>query len=299
MDGLLSSKVNLLRKRLIDVSSFVELELDFAEEKIEFVRKDELFGKINEILVEIEDLLESYSFGKVIRDGINVAIVGEPNVGKSSLLNYLLKESRAIVSDIPGTTRDIIREEISIDGYLFKLHDTAGIRISEEEIEKEGVLRSRETVKNADLVLFVGDVDVGFSESLGNDLYELNQSAKIVKILNKIDIGGDEKLFADFKISAKTGDGMTQFLDGLLKVVLQEGTYTEKSAIVTNIRHYDCLVKAKKNLMMALETLSEKLSGEYLASDFLATQIALSEIIGEVTPEEVLSNIFSKFCIGK
>ena len=121
MDGLLSAKVNMLRKRLIDLSSFVELELDFAEEDVEFVRRDELAGKINEILVEIEDLLESYSFGKVIRDGINVAIVGEPNVGKSSLLNYLLKESRAIVSDIPGTTRDIIREEIAIDGSLFKL----------------------------------------------------------------------------------------------------------------------------------------------------------------------------------
>ncbi len=299
LDGLLSLKVDLLRKKLVDVSSFIELELDFAEEDIEFVRRNDLTVKINEILVEIEDLLDSYSFGKVIRDGINVAIVGEPNVGKSSLLNYLLKESRAIVSDIPGTTRDTIREEISIDGILFKLFDTAGIRISDEEVEKEGVKRSRETVKNTDLILFIGDINVGFSDPIGNELRELNQSVKILKVLNKTDLGANITFFEDFRISAKTGDGMTQLLEGLKKSALSEGAYTEKDAIVTNIRHYNCLVKAKENLMRAEKTLSENLSGEFLASDFRAAEIALAEIIGEVTPEEILNNIFSKFCIGK
>lgn len=298
-DGLLSSKVSLLRKKLVEVSSFIELELDFAEEDIEFVQKIELTEKINEILFEIEGLLDSYSFGKVIRDGVNVAIVGEPNVGKSSLLNYLLKESRAIVSEIPGTTRDTIREEISIDGILFKLYDTAGIRFSNDEIEIEGVKRSREAIKNADLILFVGDVSVGFSKSLIIELHDLNPSVKLIRILNKIDLEVNKSISEDFKISVKTGAGMTQFIEGLKKEALQGGVYSEKVAIVTNIRHFNCLIKSREYLKGALKTVSENFSGEFLASDLRAAEISLAEIIGEVTPEDILDNIFSKFCIGK
>jgi len=298
-DGLLSSKISLLRKKLVDVSSFIELELDFAEENLEFVRRIELTEKINEILVEISSLLDSYSFGKVIRDGVNVAIVGEPNVGKSSLLNYLLRESRAIVSEIPGTTRDTIREEISIDGFLFKLYDTAGIRCSDDEIEKEGVERSREVIKNADLVLFVGDVYIGFSESLNLELHFLNPSVKIIRILNKIDLEVNKSFSEEFKISAKTGVGMKELIEGLKKEAFQDGVYTEKVAIVTNIRHFNCLVTSNENLKRALKTISENLSGEFLASDLRAAESSLAEIIGEVTPEDILNNIFSKFCIGK
>lgn len=299
LDGLLSSRVVSLRERLVNVSSFIELELDFAEEDIEIIRRNDLYSKIIDILVEIKGLLDSYTFGKVIRDGINVAIVGEPNVGKSSLLNYLLKESRAIVSEIPGTTRDTIKEEISVEGILIRLYDTAGIRFSKDKIEKEGVERSRDTVRNADLILFVGDVNVGFADSLSTELRELNSSVKIIKILNKTDLGVNKTFFEDFKISVKTGDGMTQLLEGLKKSALSEGAYTEKDAIVTNIRHYNCLVKAEENLKKALKTIAENYSGEFLASDFRAAEIALAEIIGEVTPEEILNNIFSKFCIGK
>lgn len=299
LDGLLSLKVDLLRKKLVDISSFIELELDFAEEDIEFVRRNDLTVKINEILVEIKGLLESYSFGKVIRDGINVAIVGEPNVGKSSILNYLLKESRAIVSSTPGTTRDIIREEISIDGFLFRLHDTAGIRISEEEVEKEGVERSKDLIKKADLIAFIGDVYIGFSDQLYDELSKLNPSVKILKVLNKTDLGIYRQYSENFRISAKTGDGILQFLNGLKMEVFHDGIYSERTAIVSSVRHYDCLTKAKENLMRAVETLSESLSGEFLASDFRAAEIALAEIIGEVTAEEILNNIFSKFCIGK
>ena len=298
-DGLLSSKVSLLRKKLVEVSSFIELELDFAEEDIEFIKKNELSEKINEILFDIEGLLHSYSFGKVIRDGVNVAIVGEPNVGKSSLLNYLLKESRAIVSEIPGTTRDTIREEISIDGILFKLYDTAGIRFSNDEIEIEGVKRSREAIKNADLILFVGDVSVGFSKSLIIELNDLNPSVKLIRILNKIDLEVNKSISEDFKISVKTGAGMTQFIEGLKKEALQGGVYSEKVAIVTNIRHFNCLIKSREYLKGALKTVSENFSGEFLASDLRAAEISLAEIIGEVTPEDILNNIFSKFCIGK
>jgi tRNA modification GTPase len=299
MNGILSAKVGEIRKKLIDIASFIELELDFAEEDIQFANRDELVRGISELLAEINKLLDSYSFGKVIRDGLNVAIVGEPNVGKSSLLNYILKESRAIVSNIPGTTRDTIREEVSIGGVLFKLYDTAGIRTSDQEVEKEGVERSRIVVKNADLILFVGDVDLGFSSSIENELRNLNPTVKIIKLLNKIDLDMETHPYEDYKVSAKTGEGMIYFIEELKGKALEESAYTEKDAIITNIRHYDCLKKAKENLIKAMKTSSEKLSGEFLASDLRATEVALAEIIGEITPEDILNNIFSKFCIGK
>ena len=299
LDGLLASKVTFLRQKLVDISSFIELELDFEEEDVEFVRRNELNEKINEILVEIKGLLDSYAFGKVIRDGVNIAIVGEPNVGKSSLLNYLLRESRAIVSEIPGTTRDTIREEVSIDGILFKFYDTAGIRYSNDEIEIEGVKRSREAIKNADLILFVGDVTVGFSDALNIELHDLNPSVKLIRILNKIDLEANKPFSEDFRISVKTSAGMTQFIDGLKKEAFLDGAYTERDAIVTNIRHFNCLLKSKENLERALMTLSENFSGEFFASDLRAAESDLAEIIGEVTPEDILNNIFSRFCIGK
>jgi len=299
LNGILSEKVVEFRKKLIDISSFIELELDFAEEDIELIKKEELIGRINDILSQINNLLTTYSFGKIIRDGLNTVIVGEPNVGKSSILNYLLKESRAIVSSIPGTTRDTIREEISIDGLLFKIYDTAGFRATGEEIEKEGVERSRIAVKNADLILFIGDVDLGFSSVVENELNDLNPTSKVIRVLNKIDLGLNKEFSEDFRVSAKTGDGMMNFIEGLKKQTIGESAYSEKDAIITNIRHYNCLRRAKESLIKAIETAKEGLSGEFLASDLRATEFALAEIIGEVTPEDILNNIFSKFCIGK
>jgi tRNA modification GTPase len=299
LDGLLSSRVSSLRKKLIDATSFIELELDFAEENIEFASRNELGDRINEILQEIEFLLQSYNYGKVIREGVNVAIIGEPNVGKSSLLNYLLKESRSIVSEIPGTTRDIIREEISIDGLLFKLYDTAGIRISEDKLEKEGVERSREVMRKADLILFIGDVNTGFSNLIATEIPSLNPNARIIKVLNKIDLDAEKKFTEDIRISAINGEGIIQLLNILKNVAYKEGTYTEKDAIVTNLRHYNCLRKAEENIIKSIKTLHANLSGEFLASDLRAAESALAEIVGDITSEDVLNNIFSKFCIGK
>ena len=299
LDGLLSSKVSGLRKTLVDLSSIIELELDFADEGIEIIKKQDLIKKIENILNEIGKLINSYSFGKILRDGLNVVLAGEPNVGKSSILNYLLKEPRAIVSSIPGTTRDTIREEISIDGLLFRLYDTAGIRITGEEIENEGVKRSRDAIKNAEIVIFIGDVNVGFSSSLENEILDLNPTVKIVKILNKIDLGVKIRYLEDFKVSVLTGEGMLQFIEGLKILAISESAYTEKDAIVTNVRHLNCLVRTKEGLMKAINTIKENLSGEFIASDFRVAEMALGEIIGEVTPEDVLNNIFSKFCIGK
>lgn len=299
LDGILSQKVDLLREKLIHTSSLIELELDFAEEDIELLPVNEIVNNINFIESEIDNLLKTFSFGRVIRDGVNVALVGKPNVGKSSLLNYLLKESRAIVSEIPGTTRDIIREELSIDGILFRLYDTAGIRMTEDAIEKEGVLRSRNAVKSADIVLFLNDVETGLDKDLLNEILQLSSEEKILKVVNKIDLRKNEDTQFDVGISAKTGEGIDNLFHKLKEKAIGTQSYTEKTAIVSNIRHYNALKKAKEHLINAKNSISEKLTGEFIAVDLRNAENALGEIIGKVTTDDILNNIFSKFCIGK
>jgi tRNA modification GTPase len=299
LDGLLSQKVSFLRKSIIDSLSFLELELDFAEEDIEFVNYSDLLKIIDEVIIEIDSLLESYNYGKIIRDGVNVALVGKPNVGKSSILNYLLKESRAIVSDIPGTTRDIIREEISIDGILFKIFDTAGLRDSDDVIEKEGIFRSRQTVKNADIVLFIEDVQQGESKSLYIDLLNFSSPEKIIKVLNKIDLDKSSNISADVKVSAKTGEGMDLLQKKLIEIASGGNYYSEKTVIVSNLRHYNCLRKSREYLINAHNSILKNLSGEFVSVDLRNAAISLAEIIGEVTSDDVLNNIFMQFCIGK
>ncbi len=299
LDGILSKKVESLREMLTNISSLVELGLDFAEEDMEFVSYGELNKKTDKIISEIDMLLDSYSFGRVIKDGVNVAIVGKPNVGKSSLLNYLLKESRAIVSEIPGTTRDIIREDISIDGILFRLFDTAGIRTTESEIEKEGVLRSKEAVKNSDLVIFINDVIFGFDNDLYNEILGIVPQNRIIKTLNKIDLKGNRSGKYDVLISAKTGEGIKNLFSIIKKRAIGTQNYSEKSAIVSNIRHFNALNKAKQSLFNAKESIQKNLSGEFIALDLRSTISFLDEIVGKITTEDVLNNIFSKFCIGK
>ncbi|MBA4407464.1 tRNA uridine-5-carboxymethylaminomethyl(34) synthesis GTPase MnmE [bacterium] len=299
LDGLLSQKVDLLREVLINTSSLIELELDFAEEDVEFMSIKEILNNISQIEKEIDLLLKTYSFGRVINDGVNVALVGRTNVGKSSLLNYLLKEARAIVSEIPGTTRDIIRENLSIDGILFKLFDTAGIRVTEDVIEKEGVIRSHEAVKNADIVLFMNDVVSGFSNELYSQLLEITSDERIIKVMNKIDLNRKEAFIADVKISAITGEGMEELFSKLKEKAIGTNSYTEKTAIVSNLRHFNALSRTKENLLNARRSIDDKLTGEFIAVDLRNAEIALSEIIGKVTTDDILNNIFVKFCIGK
>ncbi len=300
LDGLLSKKVDSLRKTIVNALSFIELELDFSEEDLEFIDNSELLKILDEIIIEIDTLLESYNFGKVIRDGVNVALVGKPNVGKSSILNYLLKESRAIVSSIPGTTRDIIREEISINGILFRLYDTAGLRESQDIIEKEGIFRSRETVKNADLVLFIEDTEQGESKELYSELTKYTHPEKIIKVVNKIDLKRDYHTNSDVvKISAKTGEGFDSLINKIIEITFGGDYYTEKTILVSNIRHYNCLRKAREYLINAHESVIKNFSGEFCSVDLRNAAICLGEIIGEVTGDDVLNNIFMQFCIGK
>ena len=313
LDGMLSQKIDILRKELIDTTSLIELELDFAEEDLEFVAKERVIEDIQKIISEIENLLASYSYGRVVRDGVNVAIVGRPNVGKSSLLNYILKESRAIVSEIPGTTRDVIREEVSIDGVLFKLYDTAGIRLAEDAIEKEGVKRSREAVKNSDVVILIDEVVNGIPKELYNELIELIDGKRIITVLNKIDLldesdvgggvytplGNLDNFDTHIKISVKDNIGIDMLLETLKEKALGSESFTEKSAVINNVRHFDALSKAKVDLEEGISSLRNSLSGEFISVNLRAAEDSLGEIIGKVTTDDILNNIFDNFCIGK
>ena len=299
LDGLLSKKVDSLREMLVNASSMLELELDFAEEELEFLPVNQVVERIDKIVEEINTLLKTYSFGRVIREGVNVALVGKPNVGKSSLLNYLLKESRAIVSEIPGTTRDVIREEFSLDGILFKLYDTAGIRITEDAIEKEGVLRSREAVKNSDVVIFLNDIESGFAEDLYKELTLITSPDKILSVLNKIDLGKENNTRADVEISALTGEGIEKLFALMKTKAIGSESYSEKTAVVSNLRHFKALEKAKDSLEKAKESVQSGMTGEFISVDLRTAESSLGEIIGKVTTDDILNNIFSKFCIGK
>lgn len=298
LDGLLSSKVEKFRSDLINISSKVELELDFAEEEMEFISKQEIAAHLNGIKRELAELQKTYRFGRIIKDGVNVAIVGKPNVGKSSLMNYILKESRAIVSEIPGTTRDVIREDVSIDGMLYKVFDTAGIRLTEDAIEKEGVYRSRETVKNADIILFLDDNETGFSEDLYKQLLTLNSEERILHVINKSDLF-PQKEDGGLFVSAKTGDGIERLFSEIKRMTFGSENYSEKTAVVSNSRHFNSLKKASESLGDGIISAESNLSGEFIAADLRNAADALGEIIGIVTTDDILNNIFSNFCIGK
>lgn len=300
IDGLLSSKITGLKDALVNVSSLMELELDFAEEDIQFVNTEEALKRVDSIILELSNLINTYSFGRIIRDGIHVAIVGKPNVGKSSLLNYLLKDSRAIVSEIPGTTRDVITEDFTYDGILFKLFDTAGIRESSDLIELEGISRSKNALKNADIALFLYDTFSEFDEKLYREALKIAGKNKVILAQNKIDISEeDTERSPDIKISAKKGIGILEMLDLMKNRSFASKNYTESSAIITNYRHYKALEEARQNLLNAKKSLLGNLSGEFTAVDLRNAINSLGEIIGLVTTDDILNNIFSKFCIGK
>lgn len=312
LEGSLSKKIKKMRDELINLCSLVELELDFADEDLEFVDKPELANKIKEVISQIDELIETFRYGKIYREGIKVVIAGKPNAGKSSLLNALLNENRAIVSDIPGTTRDIIEESLNIDGVLFKVIDTAGLRETYDVVEQEGVRRAEDQLKRADMILLVIDStdeideqDVRIYHRVLN--LAVNESKRCIIVFNKVDLLNgsqikNDKIVGDFPvvhISALTGQG----LDKLKKLMVEQsflGTNrADASVVVTNVRHRDALAKTKQSLLYALKSLEEGMSGDLVAVDLRAGLNHLGEIIGEVTTDDILNNIFSKFCIGK
>ncbi|MFN5334419.1 MAG: tRNA uridine-5-carboxymethylaminomethyl(34) synthesis GTPase MnmE [Bacteroidota bacterium] len=303
--GGFSTVLKNLREQLIQFSSLIELELDFSQEDVEFADRTRLYALITEARTVVRQLLDSFKLGNVIKNGVSVAIVGKPNAGKSTLLNALLKENRAIVSDIAGTTRDTIEELLNIDGILFRLIDTAGIRESTDVIELIGVEKSLEKMKTADLVLYLFDVEeMTQAELEAAILLVKSHNLQCIAVGNKADklsqevaeqkFSGDDIVF----ISAKEELHIEVLKQRLVDKVMQ-GTIQAESSIVTNIRHYEALQQVSGALEDILKGMDNQLPGDLLALDIRRCLHYLGEITGEITNEDRLDYIFSKFCIGK
>ena len=311
--GGFSTVLKELREQLIRFAALIELELDFSQEDVEFANRKLFYKLINEIQQVTRELLSSFKLGNVIKNGVKVAIIGKPNAGKSTLLNALLNEYRAIVSDIPGTTRDTIEEIINIDGILFRLIDTAGIRKhSTDLIETAGIERSLDKMKQADVVLYLFDaqdteiLDFRLSTGSGGQILDLNSyNINYLLVGNKVD-GPDESIlrqkFSEIEniifISAKERKNLEVLKERMVDCVLQGAVNTE-STIITNARHYHVLKEVEKSVSEIIKGLDEKLTGDLLALDIRRCIQFLGEITGEVSNDDMLDYIFSKFCIGK
>lgn len=304
MRGGITLEIKRLRDLLLKFTSLMELELDFSEEDVEFADRTQLKGILNETETYLSRLVNSFRLGNAIKNGIPVAICGEPNAGKSTLLNALLNDERAIVSDIPGTTRDVLEDYLNINGVTYRLIDTAGIRATDDQIEKLGIDRAKNAIQKADIVLIVlnaaGDILAQFHEIIPNDF----PKSKVIAVVNKSDICGDVDVSVlpqdvhVVKISAKHRTN----LDALFAKISQLGVadYNQDEVILTNVRHYTIFAEALTSIQRAETALNSGLSGEFVSQDIRDALRSFAEITGdEITTDEVLGNIFKNFCIGK
>ncbi len=292
--GSVSNELNALRDRLLQFTSLVELELDFADhEELEFADRSELKELASEIETHLGELMRSFRTGNAIRNGIPVAIIGAPNVGKSTLLNALLGEQRAIVSDIQGTTRDTIEDTILIEGILFRLIDTAGLRETADQLENMGIERSRKAARDAQIVILVLD------PTKNVPILDFSPTQVLLKTYNKADLLTPEERTKDtdgIYISAKLGE--IEPLKHELVRIARESMHTS-AVMLSNARHYEAVTRAHQAIERVQAGLHNGLSGELLSLDLQDCLSALGEVTGQITNQEVLSNIFSKFCIGK
>ncbi|MBT8252537.1 MAG: tRNA uridine-5-carboxymethylaminomethyl(34) synthesis GTPase MnmE, partial [Bacteroidia bacterium] len=310
MRGGFSHEIQALRQELLNFASLIELELDFTEEDVEFANRDQFKDLVERIIKVIRALVDSFEMGNVIKTGIPVAIIGKPNVGKSTLLNALLKEEKAIVSDIAGTTRDAIEDEITLGGIGFRFIDTAGIRETDDVVESIGIRRTFEKIEQARLILYLIDASDVEEESVIRYSSEIKSLHKrfpdkpIVLLLNKIDLVDARRVNNYFKkeslidLSAKKGSGIEKLKARLLDLI-ETGALKNHETIVSNSRHYDALQKALNELEQVKAGIEEDLSGDLLAIDIRQALYHLGEITGEITNDELLGNIFANFCIGK
>lgn len=308
MRGGFSNKIKLLREKLINFASLIELELDFSEEDVEFANRNELKNLIHSINTIVLNLISSFELGNVIKNGIPVAIIGKPNAGKSTLLNTLLNDERAIVSEIAGTTRDTIEDEITIDGVLFRFIDTAGIRTTTDVIEQIGVNKAFEAIKKSAVIIYLFDVNELSSGDLKNEIELLKEhigTSQLILVGNKIDSKNSSELtteFSDFKdilfISAKTHFQISELKQKLLGLY-DATSVAATDTIVTNARHANSLKNVNAALNKVLEGLNLNIVTDILALDIRYALEEIGLITGEVTTDDLLTNIFSKFCIGK
>ncbi|WP_281989670.1 tRNA uridine-5-carboxymethylaminomethyl(34) synthesis GTPase MnmE [Aquimarina aggregata] len=311
MRGGFSNEIQKLREELLNFASLIELELDFAEEDVEFADRTQFKSLISRIIDVLKRLIDSFAVGNVIKNGIPVAIVGEPNVGKSTLLNALLNEERAIVSDIAGTTRDTIEDEINIGGIGFRFIDTAGIRDTKDVVESIGIKKTFEKIEQAQVVIYLIDSYNLTTESLLEIKTEIgkikNQHPQkpLIIVANKVDKLNDSQinvLTTEIEnihlLSAKKNIGIDDLQNKLLEFV-NTGALRNNDTIVTNTRHYDALLKALEEIQKVQYGLDSGLSGDLMAIDIRQALYHFGEITGEITSDDLLGNIFANFCIGK
>ena len=305
--GKLSQKINLIKDEIERILTLVEVNIDFPEEDIEETQQEEFKENIKEMIEKIKEILDTAEQGKVIREGIKTAIIGKPNVGKSSLLNALLKEQRAIVTEIPGTTRDLLEEVINIKGLPLKVIDTAGIRHTSDLVEKIGVERAEGLIFESDLILFILDAHSGIEEEDQNIIEKIKGKKSIV-IINKTDLVEQEKVdqlekeikeAPVLKTSIKFGRGVKELEEEIAGLFFERGIPAAESVLISNTRHKASLEKSKEFLEEALKTLEEGLTMDLVTIDLKCSWEALGEITGENLDEKIISKIFSEFCIGK
>jgi tRNA modification GTPase len=311
LSGQLSEKIKSIREMMLDMCAMLELELDFAEEDVKFADRDETAARINSAITEIEAYLSTYRRARVLKEGAKLVIAGKPNVGKSSLLNALLKQERAIVTEVAGTTRDILEEQIDIRGVYFRIVDTAGIHMTDDRIEKIGVQRSLTQIQQADIVLFLFDgsqpVDAR-DRMLIDQVMRDQKKAPICAVINKSDLQQEinedeiESLLQDERplhLSAKELSGFPELEEKLVRLVMGEPKSGTDQVLVTNIRQKAALEDGLRHLRAGMGAIEAGLSSEFVAFELREASHCMGEIIGEISTEDVLSNIFSKFCIGK
>ncbi len=305
MRGGFSSEIEFLRQELLNFASLIELELDFSEEDVEFADRKEFKRLVDKLSTVLKRLIDSFAIGNVFKNGIPVAIVGEPNVGKSTLLNALLNEEKAIVSDIAGTTRDAIEDEIVIDGVTFRFIDTAGIRDTKDVIENIGIKKTYENIEKAQLVLSLIDSEKVKNEAINSALEKKYPNKKIVTVINKIDLLTDNQITAlksnsqdAILISSKEKSGITMLKKQLTDLV-NIGALSNNQNIVSNSRHFEALTNALKSIKEVEKGMDVNISSDLIAIDIRQALFHLGEITGEVTTDDLLGNIFANFCIGK
>ena len=304
-EGKISREINLIRQRLLAIIASIEATVDYPEEDLEEITADNASKRLKNILKLIEKLLNTAEEGKILREGLQTVIVGKPNVGKSSLLNALLQEKRAIVTDIPGTTRDVIEEYINIEGIPIRIVDTAGIRETEDVVEKIGVNKSKEKIESADLIILMLDLSDELSDQ-DIEIIEYIKDRKYIVLLNKADLGlklnKDDLKILDAKhiieISAKTGEGLDKLKD-IIKDMFFNGEIKTDDIYVANNRHIEALLRSKENIEYAINALKDTSAIDLASIDIRNAWRNLGEITGETIDEDIIDKIFSEFCLGK
>jgi len=309
MRGGFKKDINELRMELVNFASLIELELDFSQEDVEFANMNELNNLLDKISFNLKKLIDSFKTGNVIKNGIPISIVGEPNTGKSTLLNILLNEERAIVSSIAGTTRDTIEDQININGVVCRFIDTAGIRSTDDEIESIGIERTFKKMKESEIVIFLIDYSnldskkINFYKEYLNEIEEKFTSAKLITVFNKNDIKTDVSIselekFNPIQISAKKNINIDGLKNEIINYVNNLTSQIDNSTI-SNSRHYDLLNKTYEEIHKVKTSIGNKISSDLLSIDIKQAIYYLGELTGEISNDEILGNIFSKFCIGK